>query len=931
MAGRWAQARIFEPKVDKGKKKVFFTVAYPYLSGELHVGHARTYTIVDVVSRFRRMQGYNVLFPMAWHVTGAPIIGICERIKNKDPETIRVYREIYNVPEETLAKFTDPVAVVEYFKKRAKETFIRAGFGIDWTREFVTTELNPTYDRFIQWQFRKLKEKGYVVKGSHRVRFCTHDNQAVGDHDLMEGEEATILDYSLEKFKFGEYFLPAATLRPETVLGVVNMWLNPEAVYVKAKVDSEKWIVSKQAAEKLKAQDHKVEIEKEFKGKELIGKKCTVPLAEREVIILPASFVDPDNATGVVCSVPAHAPYDHMALVDLKNKPEELKKYGLDPKVVKEIKYIPLIKVPGYGDFPAVEICEKTGIKSQNDVQKLEEATGVIYRAEFHKGIYRSEFKEYAGMPVMRAKNAINQELIDRGLGGLMYEFSQKPVRCRCGTECIVKIIHDQWFIDYGNEDWKRISRECLDQMKLIPEERRVQFNNVFDWLDKKACVRLVGLGTKLPWDKKWIIESLSDSTIYMAYYAIAGVINKQKVPASELTDEAFDYMFAGGKPIQNKKVEEMKQEFEYWYPLDYRCSGKDLIPNHLSFFVFNHTAVFERKWWPKAIAVNGYGTLEGQKMSKSKGNVLNWGDAIEKYGADAVRLYIMSLADHVSDFDWKSNEIDHLSKQVSNLVANFDKILEMKESKSSRCDAWLMHRLNIAIKGATEALDEFRTRTAILYCFYNLLNDLRWYLRRTAGNREALSKFLKVWLQLLAPFMPHLAEEYWAKIGEKGFVSLSEWPKAEEGKVDEKLDLGETLVQNIEQDISEVLKLIGKKPKKIYIYTAPEWKHEIYKLITSDKTKAVKLVGEIMKEEKYRKLGKDCISYCQSLAKKVGKLQENVLDSKTELEVLKDAKGFLSSAFECEVVTESAEKPSYDPHGKAKGADVFKPAIYIE
>lgn len=333
---RWLEAKIFEPNIkDKPKEKKFYiTVAFPYLSGHLHVGHARTYTIPDVIARFKRMQGYNVLFPMAWHITGSPIVGIAERIKNRDPQTIWIYRDVYKVPEDILWTFEDPVNIVKYFMKAAKETFIRAGFSVDWSREFYTTSLFPPFSKFIEWQFWKLKEKGYIVKGTHRVRWDPVVGTPLGDHDLMDGEDVPILEYILIKFELKEgeetVYLPAATLRPETVYGVTNMWLNPEATYVKAKVKKgdkvETWIISKEAAYKLSFQDREIEVVEEFKGEKLIGKFVRNPVTGDEVIILPAEFVDPDNATGVVMSVPAHAPFDHVALEDLKKQTDILQK-----------------------------------------------------------------------------------------------------------------------------------------------------------------------------------------------------------------------------------------------------------------------------------------------------------------------------------------------------------------------------------------------------------------------------------------------------------------------------------------------------------------------------------------------------------------------------------------------------------------------------
>ncbi|WP_461866562.1 leucine--tRNA ligase, partial [Thermococcus sp.] len=565
---KWLEEKIFEPKIDE-REKFYITVAFPYLSGHLHVGHARTYTIPDVIARFKRMQGYNVLFPMAWHITGSPIVGIAERIKNRDSKTIWIYRDVYKVPEDILWTFEDPKNIVKYFMKTARETFIKAGFSVDWSREFHTTSLFPPFSKFIEWQFWTLKKKGLVVKGAHRVRWDPVVGTPLGDHDIMEGEDIPILEYVLIKFILmengEEAYLPAATLRPETVYGVTNMWLNPEATYVKAKIRSkgkeEVWIISREAAYKLSFQDKEIEVIEEFKGEKLIGKWVKNPVTGDEIIILPAEFVDPDNATGVVMSVPAHAPFDHVAIEDLKKETEVLLKYDIDPRIVEEISYISLIELEGYGEFPAVEEVEKLGVKSQKDKEKLEQATKNIYKAEFHKGIFKIE--PYKGKPVQEVKDLIAKDMKDRGKADMMYEFAEKPVISRFGNQAVVKIIHDQWFIDYGNPEWKEKAREALARMKIYPESRRAQFEAVIDWLDKKACARKIGLGTPLPWDKEWVIESLSDSTIYMAYYTISRHMNRLreegKLDSEKLTREFFDYLFL--EEFSEKREKELEEK----------------------------------------------------------------------------------------------------------------------------------------------------------------------------------------------------------------------------------------------------------------------------------------------------------------------------------------------------------------------------------
>ena len=299
------------------KKKFYLSVAYPYPSGAMHVGHGRTYIVPDVVARFWRMRGREVLYPMAFHVTGAPVIGISKRIARRDESAIKLYRDLYRVPEDVLETFTDPLNIVNHFSNEYERVMTQAGLSIDWSRRFTTVE--PTYSKFIEWQWYHLREAGHVNKGAHPVRYCPQCENPVGDHDLLEGDKAEIQKFTLIMFQYGDAFIPCATLRPETIYGVTNLWVNPTVEYVRARVDGKEWILSRQAMEKIALQDHEVAEIGTIQGSDLVDKKVSHPFCG-EVPILPAVFVDPDMATGLVMSVPAHAPYDYIALRDLQRK-----------------------------------------------------------------------------------------------------------------------------------------------------------------------------------------------------------------------------------------------------------------------------------------------------------------------------------------------------------------------------------------------------------------------------------------------------------------------------------------------------------------------------------------------------------------------------------------------------------------------------------
>ena len=311
-------------------------------------------------------------------------------------------------------------------------------------------------------------------------------------------------------------------MRPETVFGVTNLWVNPEVVHAVARVGDETWIVSQEAFEKLTFTDRTVERIGEVVGGDLIGKKVKNPLTGAEVLILPASFVDPDNGSGIVMSVPAHAPYDYLALKDLYGR--DLSGYGITEDL-RKIEFISLIEVPDYGEFPAVEVAEELGVVDQND-PRAEEATKLVYRREFHHGVLKERTGKYAGTAVSKIKDVLLADLIAGNVAEVFYEFSETPVICRCGTRCVVKMVRDQWFLNYSDPQWKGRVSQCLAQMRLIPEEIRTEFENKVDWLKDKACARRKGLGTNLPWDQEWLIESLGDSTIYMSFYILAKYVN---------------------------------------------------------------------------------------------------------------------------------------------------------------------------------------------------------------------------------------------------------------------------------------------------------------------------------------------------------------------------------------------------------------------
>jgi leucyl-tRNA synthetase len=737
----------------------------------------------------------------------------------------------------------------------------------------------------------------------------------------------------------GKDVLPCATLRPETVFGVTNLWLNPDVNYVVARVNDETWVVSKEAYEKLTFTDRQVAYGSEISGKELIGKTVTNPLTGTEVPILPAGFVDPDNGSGIVMSVPAHAPYDYLALKDLYDK--DLSEYGIKEDL-RKIKFISLIESPGYGELPAVEAANELKVKDQND-PKAEEATKLVYRREFHNGVLKANTGKYAGIAVSKIKDVLLRDLIEQGMAEIFYEFSESPVICRCGTRCVIMMVRDQWFLEYSNPEWKARVLECLKNMDIIPEEFRIEFENKVDWLKDKACARRKGLGTRLPWDKEWLIESLGDSTIYMAYYILAKYVNAgMKIDA--LPPEFFEYIFMDNGSadeisritgIPQETVQQIHDDFAYWYPVDLRTSGKDLVANHLLFFLYHHVAIFPESLWPRAIAVNGFVSLEGQKMSKSKGPLLTLRQAVAENGADVTRLYILGNAEYTQDVDWRNDGVVSTRGQLERFYNLAREILadgSIDESaEPTLIDRWMLSRLQRRIAEATTAMENIQTRRALQSAFYLLYNDLRWYQRR--GGRNQLRKVLSAWIRLMSPFTPHVCEELWAEMGE-GYASLAAWPVADAVLIDEEAERAEKLLEDTLKDVEEIVRVTKAQPRKITLYTTPAWKRVVLEMALGatkeGKLDMSALMKEAMASPTVAPYKKDAPKYAQKLAKAAHSLSAEALGL-DEFQTLSREKDYLQTALGVPVEVYSADEPGADPKGKSKQAEPGRPAIYIE
>lgn len=935
-----------------GRPKYFVTVAYPYPESPFHLGHARTYTMADIRARYMRMRGRVTLFSLGFHYTGTPILAMARRIQKRDEEAIRLYRDLFHIPEDVIEKFTDPLFIANYFRQDMMLACQEMGYSMDWRRTFTTVD--PCYSRLIEWQFGRLRELGLIKQGTYPVGWCPVDKNPMGMHDTRGDVDPEIGEFTAIKFASeGGLLFVTATLRPETVYGVTNLWLNPRARYVRASVNGEAWILAAPAAERLSHQLH-VKVEQELSVEDLLSMMAFNPATGRWVPVLPADFVVPDHGTGVVMSVPAHSPDDYVALLEASVRE------AAHERSVK-IEPIPVIRLEGYGEFPARHVVERSGVRSSTD-PRLKAITAELYQEEFNRGVMRED-TPYPGLSVREARERIRQELRAKGKAAVIYELLNRPVYCRCGAEVVVKLLENQWFIDYGNQAWKEAAREALRSMVILPEAYRTYYEHTIDWLKEKPCARSSGLGTRLPWDRAWVIESLSDSTIYMAYYIIAKYVNAGLLKPENLVDAFFDFVLQGrGKAEEVSKatgldpelLHQIRQEFEYFYPVDSRHSAHELIPNHLTFYIFNHVALFERRHWPRAIITNGHVLMEGQKMSKSLGNIVPLREAIRTYGADPIRLAVTGFSDLATDAEVSlerlkeySARLERLKQQVEALCAAPLPALDPNSLQLE--DRWLLSKLQERIEAATKAMERMAVKDLVVEALFLMDQDIDWYLEfaksrgrslEDRGVRAVLAEVYRSRVKLLAPVIPHLCEELWSRMGGRGFVSVEAWPEPRPELIDEEAVEAMDLIARLMQDLQSLSKRIRIAPKRLVLYTASSAKRQLYLRLLEELEggrRPDEAIGEALRATR------PAIADARAVAEKMvneilgarpdARRRRMRLAQADEAAWLRYASRFIASRLGLsEAIVQGEEDPArYDPKQRASLALPYRPAIYLE
>lgn len=737
----------FTSSVDTNKKKFFGTFPYCYQNGVMHLGHGYTMSKLEFNARFKKLKGYNVLFPIGFHGTGMPIVACANKLKESlakyDINTVDIttlpindqVRILYNmnVPKEEISKFIDPYHWLKYFPERSISDLKKFGICADFTRCFVTTDINPYYDSFVRWQFNILNSKGYLKFGKKPIIYSSKDGQSCADHDRSKGEGINPKKYNMYLFD-----------------------VNSD--------DS------------------------------TIVKYCDVKLV----------ITDDKIVSGNIKSIIVHANDDfmigHYNGNNIIARPEFFR--NINHQIDQGIHTFENLK----GKQIQGSLITINGIEIKVQDSKVQNIVG-------------SGFKVLLKNKDDNTAPDVNPEMI--------YYEPEDIVISRTGDICVVAII-PQWFIDYGGIELKeKVNSYIKNHLNMYHDEAKNMMMGASDWIKEWPCSRSFGLGTKLL-DTPYVIDSLSDSTIYMAYYTVANRI--EKIPMEYVNNDLWNFIFKDNNipDVPNEYIDtiiEMRNEFKYWYSIDLRVSGKDLITNHLIMCLYNHFMIWDSdNYLPKNYFTNGYVLLNGKKMSKSEGIFMTLGEAIDKYGSDATRIALAEAGSGFDDANFMEKNANAAIQKLTNekewCMAMIDKLVD--EGFNNTNGFWeniLEEEINQCIVDTEIHYSKMEYQKAIVNGFYKMLTVRDNYRHKYEANIIQMShyhikKYIENFLLIMYPITPHFVEYIWRYSESKGLVFSKYWP--ENIQVNLKLiqfrDAINNIIGNCRSDIGVMIKRTFKK-----------------------------------------------------------------------------------------------------------------------
>ena len=769
---KWEAAKIFRVTEGKKKKKYYILEMFPYPSGSgLHMGHARNYLIGDCIARFKRMCGFNVLYPMGYDSFGLPA------------ENAAIKAKI--IPKDYTEKS------ISSFIKQQKSL----GLSYDWSRMIATHK--PSFYKWDQWIFLKMFEKGLVFRKRAPVNWCPKCSTALANEQVHNGKCWRHADTDVEIKYLEQWFFKITDYAeelydnieklkgwPEDVMAMQRNWIGKShGIMIDFKIDGKVWpifttrsdtiygvtfmVISAQHPEltKLATKDKKVKVEQFLKKikstseKELellekegvfTGRYAVNPLTNEKVPIYAGNFVIAEYGSGMVMAVPAHDQRDF----------EFAKKYGIPIKIViqnggKNLTVESMDR--SYTDEGAlVNSGEFDGINSKAAIEKISD---YIEKQEFGKRTTQYKLKDW---------------LISR------QRYWGTPIPIVYCKKCGIVPVPE-----------KELPVLLPDKVKFgegNPLETNKNFVNT-------KCPKCKGKARR----ETDTMDTFVNSSWYFLRYC-----------DSQNGKRIFD-----------------KDKVAYWMPIDQYIGGKEHACMHLIYFRFYTKFLRDiglLNFDEPTLNLFNQGMLHGSDgavMSKSKGNVVLPEEISRKYGIDTARLFLLLVASPDKDVDWSDKGIIGCHRFVNRFYGMVMK--NLKKMSFKRCgenlclkDKFLLAKTYGTVNSVAGNIEKFQLNVA-LGDIMRLVDAVEEHLE-DGIDKNVLGEIVKNLILILSPFAPHLCEELWAKIGNKSFISLEKWSKIDEKKIDRKILELDKLFEKILEDLNNIVKIAGKK-KNAYLY----------------------------------------------------------------------------------------------------------------
>jgi len=757
----WEKNKVFVVTEDNKKKKFYCLDMFPYPSAAgLHMGHAFVFTLGDIFARFKRMQGFNVLYPIGYDALGLPA------------ENAAIKAGIH--PREYTANS------IKNFMRQQKAM----GWSYDWSRMINTSE--PEYYKWDQWIFLKMLEKGIAFRKKAPVNWCPKCQSVLANEQVINGrcwrhEDTNVEIRSLEQWffritKYAEELLsglqkldwperaklmeenwigksegteilfeingekwPIFTTRPDTLFGVTFLVISAQHPRLMELVTKEQKKEVESFLKKIKSTSEK-DIGNLDKEGVFTGSYAINPLSGDRVPVWAGNFVVADYGSGMVMAVPAHDQRDF----------EFAKKYKIPIKLVVE---------PVDGNLTS-ETMKEAYLGNGNMINS----------------------NEFNDLENVEAKEHITKALEMKKLGRKTINYKLRD-----------------WLISRQRYWGTPIPIIYCDKCGIVP----VPEKDLPVLLPEKVTF---GKGNPLATNKEFVETKCPKC---------GGKARRETDTMDTFVNSSW-YFLRYCDPRNDKEIFD-KKKAAYWAPIDQYIGGPEHITMHLIYLRFYTKFLrdlglinFDEpalRYFTQGI-VHG---SDGEKMSKSRGNVVEPLGIIEKYGADTLRMGLVSLASPDKDSIWDEKTLLGSHKFLIKVYKYFSNFQPIK------ADAKTESKVNATIKKVTSYVEEFKHNLAIIK-----IRELFDYLSNNGTDKSNAEKFLK----MLHIYCPFITEELWHKIGNKNFISLADWPKCDENKIDARFEEMEKNVEKTISDINNILKIMkerGKEGNKVYLYVLPK------------------------------------------------------------------------------------------------------------